>query len=109
MTEQELQRLEALEQAATGAPWSEFCESGDWWVSRKDEFDGPGDWVFNSNTDFWNKQEDVDFVVAARNALPALIAEVRRLRAIIAQIEARRDELARRAAEQRGIPEGIDQ
>lgn len=81
MTDEELTKLEALSSAATPGPWSEFCESGDWWVSQKDEFDGPHAWVFNSNTDFWNKQEDVDLVVAARNALPALIAEVRRLRA----------------------------
>lgn len=82
MTDEELTKLEALSSAATPGPWSEFCESGDWWVSQKDEFDGPHAWVFNSNTDFWNKQEDVDLTVAARNALPALVAEVRRLRAV---------------------------
>lgn len=84
MTDDELNRLQALCDAATPGPW---------WVSD----DGLND-VWNGEEEFAENliapgcvrhgeapseriRADQDFIAAARTALPELIAEVRRLRA----------------------------
>jgi hypothetical protein len=33
----------------TPRPWSEFCESGDWWIAQKDEDGMPGASVCDAN------------------------------------------------------------
>lgn len=68
-----IEELRRLEQAATPGPWSEFCESGDWWVARKDAEGGPLESVCDSNTNIWADQDDIELMIAARNALPALL------------------------------------
>lgn len=65
--------LRRLHEAATPAPWSEFCESGDWWVARKDADGMPLESVCNSDPELWAKQDDIELMTSARNALPALL------------------------------------
>ena len=76
MTQQELDALKALADAATPGPWEEVAESGEWWItSASDETASlyviPDTWLMN--------QADVDFIAASRTAVPALLAEVERL------------------------------
>lgn len=81
MTQDELDRLEALAKAATPGPWYQVYEgSSDWTVY------GPDDDVKSvANLHRWHQVEcpDAAFIVAARDAVPALVAEVRRLRALV--------------------------
>jgi len=77
ITEEELARLECLTAAATKGPW--VANSGGYdppWVSAEVE-DGLATICSRLNSD-----KDADFVAAARDAVPKLVAEVRRLRAI---------------------------
>jgi hypothetical protein len=75
MTEQELLDLEALASQATAGPWK-MCHS----------ISGGEVWTRDTQVgDFINKKNgaaDAIFIAAAREAVPALIAEVRRLKAI---------------------------
>lgn len=74
-----LDELERLEAQATPGPWQEFAEAGDWWVQQRDADGGPvdGGFVCRSDTEGalapWHRQEDIDLMIAARNALPALL------------------------------------
>lgn len=81
MKQDELDRLEALAKAATPGPWYQVYEgSSDWTVY------GPDDDVKSvANLHRWHQVEcpDAAFIVAARDAVPALVAEVRRLRALV--------------------------
>lgn len=95
LTEQELARLEALAQAATPGPWKYECyESGTRCVGT-----GSSDpvraiyenmmvlcdccppsalhWVCAEHDD--QERQDLTFIAASREAVPALVAEVRRL------------------------------
>lgn len=77
MTDGELDRLQALADAATAGPW-EYHDRGtnyDWDVTGPRCLDLSG-YVKGM---FWNR-EDAAFIAASREAVPALIAEVRRLR-----------------------------
>lgn len=65
-----IEELRRLLDAATPRPWTEFAESGDWWVEGAD-----GIGVCESN-EAWNHQGDVDLMIAAVNALPALLVVV---------------------------------
>lgn len=92
ITDDELARLEALAQAATPGPWSDdlrcFNPNGvrDAWCSMGpvlrygDEFASPGQ---SAGSQSWL---DSRFISAARDAVPALVAEVRRLRVVQAQL-----------------------
>lgn len=74
--------LRRLHEAATPAPWSEFCESGDWWVARKDADGMPLESVCNSDPELWAKQDDIELMTSARNALPALLRVAEAARAV---------------------------
>jgi hypothetical protein len=78
------EELTALHEAATPEPWQEFAESGDWWMGRADSDGGPADdrSICATGSEDWTEQADIDLTVAARNALPDLLAEVERLRVI---------------------------
>lgn len=82
MTESELQELEALAKSATPGPWERVFGDGEHFVaSPTNGEDNP----VMSNTDFYPAAvtaEDQAFCAAARSAVPALVAEVRRLRAV---------------------------
>ena len=72
-----------LADAATPGPWEEVAESGEWWITGPDIFN---DVVMTSDASEIS-QADADFICAARAAVPALLAEVERLRAILAYID----------------------
>jgi hypothetical protein len=85
MTEERLAELEALEKGATAGPWLVTRESGQGWliatIEGEDERQvnvvtngtAPGIKTFPG--------ADAALIAEARNALPELLAEVRRLRA----------------------------
>ncbi len=72
MTESELVQLEALAKAATPGPRKTFTLEGPTVLSP----DGPVSWRLKCI-------EDATFIAASREAVPTLIAEVRRLRALV--------------------------
>jgi hypothetical protein len=74
----ELERL--LGKAVSGPPWQEFGESGDWWVGQVAPDGSPEDegyFICKSDTSgpspTWHSQDDLDLMIAAVNALPALL------------------------------------
>lgn len=73
-----LKRLQAFNDAAAPTPWAEFCESGDWWIETQAPDGGPDGHVVCTDSDTtWPDQVDLDCAIAARNALPALLAIAR--------------------------------
>ncbi len=75
ITEEELDRLEKLCDAATKGPWTSYiegrdCESGSHFIMTA------GDDIELSGATI----ADYDFIAAARQAVPRLIAEIRALR-----------------------------
>lgn len=75
MTEDELAALEQLTEAATLGPWM--------WEKYSDHVYGDSQGLDGLAYDI-TRDEDRAFIAAARTAVPALIAEVRRLRATLA-------------------------
>lgn len=99
MTDDDLARIEALCEAATPGPWTvdkkEDTEPNGWthrwhWI-REVAYDGPS---YNYNIDGFARREDADFIAESRTAVPALVAEVRRLRAELAEANAMLDWIA---------------
>lgn len=99
MTEEELAALEALTEAATAGPWE--------WndhdlhavsVANDDPWDpASGQKIIVTDSGAYPpEKDDAAFIAAARTAVPALIAEVRRLRAVEAKYETLGDLLGRR-------------
>ena len=86
MTQQELDALRALADAATPGPWEEVVTEGEWWLTGPDIFQ---DAVMRID-DAELSQADAAFIAAARVAVPALIAEVERLQAALLQMELER-------------------
>lgn len=84
MTPEQLAALKALADAATPGPWEEVAESGEWWITGPDIYN---DAVMTTNASEIS-QADADFICAAREAVPALLAEVERLRADNADLRA---------------------
>lgn len=92
MTEEELARLEELASKATPGPWE--------WVAGSDALHAttvPHEWhedetakiIVTDSHVYPPHGADAAFIAAAREAVPALLAEVRRLRAEKAEREAR--------------------
>lgn len=82
MTDAELQRLERLEKAATPGPWTATSHIGGFGFSGPLTFYSVTNEYSGKDSPIWLESEDnVRFIAAARNALPELIAEIRRLRA----------------------------
>lgn len=86
MDDQRLGELERLERAATPAPWVSMIEGRDH-LSGDDFIQAPGDddpdiYVAIRVSDSFHPAAaaDQDFIAAARNAIPDLLAEIRRLR-----------------------------
>ena len=88
ITDQELEEMERRCRRATKAPWKSFVEG-------RDHTSG-SDFIRTGGTDdaspdielIGATQEDQDFIAGARQDIPRLIAEVKRLRAVIkAQIK----------------------
>ena len=78
MNEQELQEIEERANKATPGPWMEVAESGEWWIAGPDASEN---FVMATNASENILQADIDFIAHARADVPALIAEVRSLRA----------------------------
>jgi len=88
MTDEELARIEALANAAAPGPWE---------IRTHDELyavKGQAGWVASMDADTSSADAaNAFFIAAARDAVPALVAEVRRLRAAAAvAMDAMRDE-----------------
>lgn len=86
-----LEKLASIEKAATKGPWQECGTS----IVPLDEsqgssYDTPPSWVeWISNGNYPRRDADADFIIAARNALPALIAafaEIQREAANLGQL-----------------------
>ena len=75
MTQQELDALKALAEAATPGPWVCYYSLS---VGATVQQKGKAGWIFRAQEKA--TRGDMDFVAAARAAVPALIAEVERLR-----------------------------
>ena len=74
MTQQELDALKALAEAATPGPWVCYYSLS---VGATVQQKGKAGWIFRAQERA--TREDMDFVAAARAAVPALLAEVERL------------------------------
>lgn len=99
MTNDELDRLEALAGAATAGPWAarpDRCGV----FHTVDDARGCSvlDWHDGPNEPTFRMQADAEFIAAAREAVPALVAEVRRL-------TKERDEAMALATAMRGVAE----
>lgn len=77
----DLEAIKARRDAATPTPWSDFCESGDWWIQQADPVDGDpiGAVICDAND---MGEGDMLFIAHARQDVDDLIQEVERLRAI---------------------------
>ena len=92
MNEEQLRAIELRANAATPGPWEEVAESGECWLtSQSDETAAT---YIVPDTALMN-QDDIEFIAHAREDVPALIAEARRLQAQWAQVVAIADESAR--------------
>jgi len=83
MTDDQLREIEKRCNAATAAPWESFIEgrdhlSGDDFI-RTGGMDGSGPDIYLTQA----THADQDFIAHARQDIPALIAEVRRLKALL--------------------------
>ena len=74
LTLEEIAELEKLEDAATEGPWTK--DSGGQRVDSQEFGVHPIGWITTS----FNAQNDQAFIAAARNALPALLTEIKRNR-----------------------------
>lgn len=90
MTDEQLAALETMAAAATPGPWT----TGIWFTGPCGEYNGGtvvyGDGrtiaVFHQDYQSSSDYDNAEFVAAARAAVPALVAEVRRLRAELAAV-----------------------
>ena len=103
MTDERLAELERLANAATPGPWRVVekrmkvrkSDGGSWtsWVTKEiaTAARGEDDRVVGCEYSslahdaylFWGSEADPEFVATARTAVPELLAEVRRLRALV--------------------------
>ena len=89
MTEEELAQIEARANAASPGPWTSFVEgrdhqSGDDFI-RISELDAEDDMYVSRHGNAGSRPPstaDQDFIAHARQDVPALIAEIRRLREV---------------------------
>ena len=81
MTEAELSEIEARCAAATGAPWQSWIEGRDH-LSGQNVITTKGEDLYFSDAG----AADQDFVAAARQDVPNLVTEVRRLRALLTKL-----------------------
>ncbi len=76
MNNAELDRLEALANAATPGPWSGEAGSVVNWHDRTFDME----WIDNRRKSTAQRDADCEFIAAAREAIPALIATLRKAR-----------------------------
>ncbi|MFI8865306.1 hypothetical protein ACIGNW_00080 [Streptomyces sp. NPDC053707] len=90
MTPDREQEIRAREQAATPGPWQREDNQ-----RRLERFVSTEDGVLSINFGYLgnNNQADTEFVADARSAVPELLAEVDRLRARVAELEAQAEKV----------------
>lgn len=76
MSEEELAEIEARANAASPGPWLTPRQAGDPYRVEVMDHEGCEVWP-------WYEEADMVFAYAARTDVPRLIAEVRRLRALL--------------------------
>ena len=89
ISDQELAMIEARRAAATNGPWESFIEgrdhlAGDDFIRTGGLDDASPDMhvtLYHGATPTPAPPEDLDFIASARQDIPRLIAEIRRLRA----------------------------
>lgn len=91
MTDEELKRLEGLCEKATPAPWLFNPIPGmnaidDMW-SGDDALDDAQKIIITDSGHYPPRVPDAEFIAAARTALPAALAEIRRLRGLVSAAE----------------------
>lgn len=71
--------LEKLDSVATPAPWPhDYCQGAVRHISKNVDQDA----FYDGSFDGWSRYNDGPLIAAARNALPALLAELKRLWAV---------------------------
>ncbi|GHH77258.1 hypothetical protein GCM10017772_37790 [Promicromonospora soli] len=87
MDDAELDAIEARCKAASPGPWKSFIEgrdhrSGDDFIQVGDDADGPDMYVSRHTSSGLRpaSAQDLDFIAAARQDIPDLLAELKRLR-----------------------------
>lgn len=84
LTEDVLRKLEALVEAATPGPWEAFLEEHGGLAGcsfiRMGSFDDAVPDMYVYHEEKIAPGRDLDFIAAARNYMPSLLAEIRRLR-----------------------------
>lgn len=83
MTEEQLAALEKLAEAATPGPWLDEHHHV---LVLTEERNAIGEQIADYFGQFWGRPHDAAFASAARAAVPALVAEVRRLKKDNAQL-----------------------
>ena len=105
MTDADLDAIEQRTNAATEGPWFQDSDNpGLVWGEQRS--DGDGYWsLFASETghDATAEPQDAEFIAHARSDVPALLAEVRRLRAMEQRVREYARHLARPFAD--GVPD----
>lgn len=94
LTEEELLELERLEKEVTAGEWSAIPYSGDLEDITGYGIYAPDDECIAELADCQKPVDNAIFIAAARNALPKLLAEVRRLRGRVAELETKVKEYA---------------
>lgn len=83
MTDEELAAVEARCRAATPGPWEYGCGSvTDWRADRSPEY--TTELLWNRHAGKAQRDADGAFIASARVDVPLLLAEARRLRALLA-------------------------
>lgn len=83
MTPEELAEIETRAEAATEGPWKTFCPYGNSSRTQRVVTGPRGLVVFDDGN---STDSDARFIARARTDVPALIAEVRRLRTALSEI-----------------------
>lgn len=83
LSDQELAELETLTEAAAPAPWVAFIEGPGVAGNSMIRLDGLGDFppdMYVTRDGETAPRADIEFIAAARNYMPRLLAEIRRCR-----------------------------
>jgi len=86
ITDSELDRLEAIANAATSGPWAVFNDDRDWVVRSTERAEKHAQTIIVEGYTVKGHEDelkDLRLIAASRSAVPALIAEVRALRALL--------------------------
>lgn len=100
LTDADLARLAALAEAATPGPWT-FKRDGDYWEIPEPNIGGKDNMEGND--------ADYELCAVARDAVPKLVAEVRRLREALNRIACWTDDFANRRLKARDDYSGFDE